>query len=39
LIHRPFCPDKAIWAWFSGSFANAYYQRSLGTMMTETLYP
>jgi hypothetical protein len=38
LIHRPFCPDKLILAWFSGSFANAHYQHSLGAMMTKTLY-
>jgi hypothetical protein len=28
LINRPFCPDKLILAGFSGSFANAQYQRS-----------
>jgi hypothetical protein len=28
LIHRPFCPDKAILARFSGSVANAHDQRS-----------
>jgi hypothetical protein len=39
LINRPFCPDKAILAGFSGSFANAYYQCSQGILMTQTLYP
>jgi hypothetical protein len=38
LINKPFCPDKAILAWFSGNFANAHYQRSQGAMTTETLY-
>jgi hypothetical protein len=38
LINRPFCPDKAILAGFSGSFANAHYQRSQGAMTTEILY-
>jgi hypothetical protein len=28
LINMTVCPDKAILAWFSGSFANAHYQRS-----------
>jgi hypothetical protein len=38
LINKPFYPDKAILAWFSGSFANTQYQRSQGAMTTETLY-
>jgi hypothetical protein len=37
LINRPFCPHKLILAWFSGSFANAHYQRSQSAMTTKTL--
>jgi hypothetical protein len=39
LINKSFCPDKVILAWFSGSFANAHYQRLQGAMTTEPLYP
>jgi hypothetical protein len=38
LINRPFCPDKAILAGFSGNFANAHYQCSQGAMTTEIFY-
>jgi hypothetical protein len=33
-----FCLDNMILAGFSGSFANAHYQRSQGAMTTEILY-
>jgi hypothetical protein len=37
LINKPFTL-KAILAGFSGSFANAHYQRSQGAMTTEIFY-